>query len=109
MSQVIENRQSGNAWVSLPETPKVDGYIAVQNCGDLGDIWWVQNPVDGTWERFWVVDCAKESDGALDWMQENDIALEVDYETAVRWNTVGRGIKIRWSKVDPRGFLQPMP
>jgi hypothetical protein len=39
-----------------------------------------------------VADCAGPD--AVDWMAANGILLEVGYETAVRWGTVGRGIEV---------------
>ena len=106
MEMVVENRQNGNAWVSLPvETPDVDGFIAVQDCENLGDTWYIQNPINGKWESFWIVDCARPGDGSAAWMEENNIAMEVDYQSAVRWNTVGRGIKVKWAKENPYDYL----
>lgn len=42
-----------------------------------------------------VVDCAQAGDGTVEWMRENNVVLEVDYQTAVRWGTVGRGIEVQ--------------
>ena len=106
MEQVIANRQSGNAWVSLPmDLPRTDGFIAVHDCALLGDIWWVENPITKVWESMLVVDCARPAgtDGAAEWMIKNDVAMEVDYETAVRWGTIGKGIKASWAKSFPAG------
>jgi hypothetical protein len=102
MEQVIVNRQTGNAWVSLPQVlPLTDGYIAVKDCAELGNIWWAQNPVNEQWESFLIVDCAAPNDGTIEWMDRYSIAFEVDYETAVRWNTVGRGVYVSWAKENP--------
>lgn len=106
MEQVIANRQSGNAWVSLPaDLPRTDGFIAVHDCALLGDIWWVENPITKVWESMLIVDCARPAgtDGAAEWMEENDVAMEVDYETARRWGTIGHGIWSNWSKAYPTG------
>jgi len=106
MEQVVANRQAGNAWVSLPmDLPKTDGYIAVLDCNELENIWWVENP-NGVWESMLVVDCARplETDGAAEWFLENNIAMEIDYETAVRWGTVGKGINASWAKSFPVGL-----
>ena len=105
--QVISNRQSGNAWVSLPqELPETDGYIAVKDCGELGDIWYIQSPVSGEWESFLVIDCSRPegTDGTIEWMEKWNIAMEVDYETAVRWRTVGRGIYVNWTRQNPANW-----
>ena len=104
MEQVIENRQNGNAWVSLPKSlPKTDGYLAVMDCGTLGDIWYAQNPIVGNWEKFVVVDCVMPAgtDGAIEWMERHRIFGEVDHETAERWDTVGRGINVVWANHNP--------
>jgi len=105
MEQVIANRQSGNAWVALPtQLPETDGYIAVYDCSEIGNIWWVESP-NGIWESMLIVDCAmpRGTDGAAEWMEENNVAMEVDYQTAVRWGTVGRGVKAHWAKEYPIG------
>jgi hypothetical protein len=105
MEQVIANRQSGSAWVSLPmNLPRTDGYIAVRDCNELENIWWVKSP-NGIWESMLVVDCARPAgtDGAAEWMDDENVAMEVDYETAVRWGTVGRGIWAEWAKSFPAG------
>ena len=104
MERVIENRQSGNAWVMLPlELPKTDGWIAVRDCDRLEDIWWVENPVTMEWESMLIVDCARppETDGAVEWMLENNVAMEVDYQTAERWGAIGKLTKARWSESYP--------
>jgi hypothetical protein len=41
-----------------------------------------------------VVDCAGIQDGGYDWMVRNGIVAEIDYESAVAWGTVGRGIRV---------------
>ena len=107
MEQVIANRQSGNTWVSLPmDLLRTDGYIAVRDCALIGDIWWVENP-KGIWESMLIVDCARPAgtDGAAEWMEEENVAMEVDYETAKRWDTVGHGLWAEWSKSYPEGLM----
>ncbi|HEY3290822.1 MAG TPA: hypothetical protein VGK87_11895 [Anaerolineae bacterium] len=82
MESVIYNRQ---AIGSLPmELPRVDGYIAVYDCSKVGSVWQVND------ERFLVADCAGDDYTRL-WMMWNAIGVEVDYDTAVRWHTVGVG------------------
>ena len=41
-----------------------------------------------------VVDCAQIGDGTVEWMRENGIILEVGHETARRWGTINKGIKV---------------
>ncbi|MBU2051218.1 MAG: hypothetical protein KKH61_19900 [Gammaproteobacteria bacterium] len=100
MEQVIHNRTSGNAWVSLPTPlPAVDGYVAVPDCSRLGKLVYLR--YSGPWETFLVADCAmpKGTDGAYEWMTENGIGVEVDYETAVRWGIVGRGARVEIGRI----------
>jgi len=97
MEQVVANRQS---WEQLPATlPPVAGYIAVQDCSRIGEVWWLRPASGGPWEKFLVVDCAGpqlRADGLTggQWMQDNNVIVEVGYPTALDWGTVGRGIKI---------------
>jgi len=93
MQTVIANRQAGLTEMTLPaDLPETDGYIAVESCANIGQIWYVQNP-GGEWESFLVVDCAQED--AATWMRANNIILEVDHATAERWDTVGAGIDVQ--------------
>jgi len=97
MEQVVANRQSGKAWVSLPESlPGVDGFAAVADCYRIGDIIYLRPVGTRRWERFLIADCARPpgTDGSYEWMVRNGIVAEVDYPTAVRWDTVGRGIRV---------------
>jgi hypothetical protein len=71
----------------------VDGYIAVAEREDIGRLFWLR-PVGGEWELFLAADCAGYADGGYSWMKRNGIIVEVDYNTAVRWGTVGRGIRV---------------
>lgn len=83
-------------------------YIAAKDCGDIGQVWWLENPRNGVWEAHQVVDCAMPGDGTIEWMERYGIDLEISHATAVRWNTVGRGIKIKRSRVRPdRMRLEP--
>lgn len=107
METVVDNRQSGKAWVGLPENlPETDGFIAVRDCSEIGSVWYVQNPNNGNWESFLVADCAMPTgtDGAAEWMEENNVAMEVGYKTAERWGMVGRGFKTCWTKTKPQGM-----
>jgi hypothetical protein len=89
MQSVIRMRQAGlAARGNLPkELPEVDGFIAVENCGAIGHVWFIE--YKGKSESFLVVDCAGDL-STRQWMQRNHISVEVDYETAVRWGVVGR-------------------
>jgi len=109
MARVIATRQAGLTARDLPlDLPPVDGYVAARYPDDIGRVVLLRPATQGreTWERFLVVDCAgrsdrRESDGlsGLAWMLRYNILVEVDYETAVRWGTVGRGMRVemRWA------------
>ena len=97
---VITNRQARRTEFNLPAVlPQTDGFIAVENCEDIGQIWYIQSPT-GRWESFLVADCAGPQlrpDGltAAEWMRNNNIVVEVDGATAERWDTVGAGIGVQ--------------
>ena len=112
MERVVANRLAGCCGrYGLPlELPPVDGYVAAREPGDIGRLVWLR-PVGATaWERFLVVDCAGRGDRRVSdglsghaWMTRYNVLVEVDYQTAVRWNTVGRGIRVElsWSLPEP--------
>jgi len=107
MARVIATRQAGLTARDLPlDLPPVDGYVAARYPDDIGRVVLLRPIGRREWERFLVVDCAgrndrRESDGlsGLAWMERYNVLVEVDYETAVRWDTVGRGIMVqmRWA------------
>ena len=93
MQDVLHNRQTGQAWVSLPlDLPAYDGLIAVRDCAYLGEIWTIRPVGFPSWERHLVVDCARPAwyDGAREWMDANHIMVEVSFTTAERWGSVGK-------------------
>lgn len=96
MESVIGVRQSaGRTSYTLPtDLPQVSSFIAVRDCSNIGDVWFIR-PEGGEWERALVTDCAGIADGGLDWMIKNNVVVEVDHETAVRWNTVGKGKRVQ--------------
>jgi hypothetical protein len=103
MQRTIAVRQSGRTAYDLhADLPTVDGYVAVPDCSLIGTLIEVRPLGADEWELFLVADCASRSDrqSATDsrsgwqWMTTQNILVEVDYETAVRWDTVGRGIKV---------------
>ena len=57
-----------------------DGFIAVADCGRIGDLAWLSIN-GGGWLRVAVFDCAG-NDGTPAWMAENQIIAELDYFTA---------------------------
>lgn len=95
MAETIANRQAGLTEIPLPaELPQVNGYIAVMDCNKIGELWLVK-PENKPVGLFLVVDCACPGDGTIFWMLENNIIMEVDHETARKWDTVGGGIKVQ--------------
>jgi len=98
MQRVIRVRQNNLTAYSLPLTlPSVDGYVAAQDCSTIGSIVYLRQNAHSEWERFLVADCASRTSGSprdgessYTWMQRNNILFEIDHETALRWNTVGR-------------------
>ncbi|MCL4505767.1 MAG: hypothetical protein M1434_11550 [Chloroflexi bacterium] len=85
MQSVIHNR---HAIRSLPEhLPGVAGYVAVVDCRHIGSVWWING------DRFLVADCAGDEQ-TRQWMRWNNVVVEVDYETAVRWKSVGAGKQV---------------
>ena len=98
MESVVAIRQDQEL---LPQVlPSVDGYIAVLDCSLIGQTWHLRPQGTPTWEQFLIADCANPLDGGDTWMVDHNIIAEVDYKTAVRWNTVGsllaveRGIEV---------------
>lgn len=95
MEDVIKTRQAGRTSYHLPKyLPTVDGYVARPYPHEIGTIIYLRPVGSEEWESFLVVDCGGVADGGRDWMLRNGILVEVDAETAERWNTVGRLIKV---------------
>lgn len=71
----------------LDLTDEYVGGVSLLTCGDIGKKVWLKRP-DKEWEGpFLVVDCAKRGDlwGIVNYRKE---AVEVSFETALRWNMV---------------------
>lgn len=77
-----------------PAVVEVTGYIAVISCAELGNVWWLR-PAGSSipFEPYQVADCSGHANTTA-WMQRNNIQVELDYPTAKRFNTVGRGLKM---------------
>lgn len=102
MEAVIRTRQAGWTAMRLPVSlPEVSGYIAVQDCREIGNIVWMRKLGDDKWESFLVVDCAGKQDGGYEWMEQNNIIAEIDGETAKRWDVVGKGFNVEMMKFRP--------
>lgn len=96
MERVVSVRRAGRTTATLPAgLPPVDGYVAVADCKRIGQIVWLRPEGQEHWERFLVTDCANPADGSDRWMRRNGILVEVDYQTAKRRNTIGRGIHVK--------------
>lgn len=104
MQRTINVRQTRPTAYSLPQRlPAVDGYVATQECTDIGTVVLLRPVGTQEWESFLIVDCASKRlgthnnnphDSSYAWMVRNNIIVEVDYETAVRWNTIGHAIEV---------------
>ena len=92
MQRVIAYRQRRG---QIPrDLRQYDGFVAVPYAANIGDEYWIRPVGTGAWELFLAVDCGGIADGGQRWMLRNGIHFEVDYETARRWRTVGRGIEV---------------
>lgn len=95
MHHTIVARQGGLTAYSLPaELPLVAGYAAVQDCSQIGNIFYLK-PEGGSWERFLATDCGGGADGGAHWMRTNNILVEVDHQTWSRWNRKELGNKVQ--------------
>jgi len=71
-------------------------HVAVVDCNEVGEFRQVRyRNNDGQWEpwqQVQVIDCAMPGDGTEEWMEENEILLEMGYEEARGLGMVGRGV-----------------
>lgn len=94
--RTIAVRQANPPRVSkmLPqELPGTDGYIAVLECEHIGEIWYLRNIDTGSIRSFLVIDCAGDAP-TRNWMIRDNIVGEIDWRSAVEWDTVRRGVKV---------------
>ena len=95
MEVVVRVRQAGRTARHLPaDLPEVDGYLAVLDCAEIGEVWTLRYCSPGgacVIERFLVVDCAGDEE-TRNWMRRDNILGEIDGATAARWGVVGRGV-----------------
>jgi len=106
MDRVVELRQK---WGQLPDDlSQYDGAVAVPECLNIGTDLWCRPVGSKTWEHFIAADCgsksdSRESDGlsGWEWMVTHNMLIEVDYETAVRWDTVGKMIEVECTYRSP--------
>jgi hypothetical protein len=92
MERVVLTRQAGITSHDLPPViVGVSGFIAVEDCNSIGEIWNVRGP-KGV-ERLMVADCSG-NETTTDWMSRNNIVMEVDHLTARRWGSIGKGVGV---------------
>jgi hypothetical protein len=84
MEQVLK-RQLG--WGDVTECDECIGRVALLREGDMDRRIWLQRPGHAAEGPFWVVDQAAEHD-VPDLLKRN-WAVDVDYETAMRWEMRG--------------------
>lgn len=114
--------------------PKADVYFATLDCQDVGRWFEIRregadeqgNPYP--WETAFATDCAGLADGGIGFMLFNRhtpmtpraaegwlrrvhagdfqpvFVAEVDYETAARWGTVGRGQRVELRRLSPTPY-----
>ncbi|HRT32364.1 MAG TPA: hypothetical protein P5195_06430 [Anaerolineae bacterium] len=118
--------------------PQAEVYFATLDCRDIGSWFEMrragvdENGVPYPWETAYAVDCAGLADGGIGFMLFNRhtpmsqrvaeewlrrvhtgeyqpvFVAEVDYPTAVRWNTVGRGMRVELRRLTPSPLDLPV-
>lgn len=73
---------------------RYDGFVAVPYARDIGREYWIRPVGSDKWELFLAVDCGGVADGGQQWMLRNGILVEIDYNSAIRWNVLHRAVKI---------------
>jgi len=92
MDRVINTRQAGiTSYTPAPDLSRYDGFMAMEDCSELGNEYYIV--ANGNLELFLVMDCSGHIETSQ-WMTTNNIVIEIDYETAARWDTIGRGIQV---------------
>ena len=96
MDSVIALRQipGRTAYTITQDLSIYAGFMAMESCAELGNEYYVKPVTAETWELFLVTDCSGDAE-TTEWMQRNNIIIEIDYKTAERWETVGRGIAVQ--------------
>ena len=98
MAATIEARQG---WEQLPQDLSgYAGFVARPHCDEIGDTVWLRAYGEGNYKPYLVTDCAVRdgSDGAMSWMLDNNIPIELDYDSAVKLDAIGGGLKIEMLK-----------
>lgn len=106
MQRVVAYRQSIG---QLPEDVSMyDGFIAVRECGDIGNAYLIRPTGTEDWSLVLAADCASKNDSQSEsdprsgyqWMVDGNFHAEIGHEMALRWNCVGRIIDIEMIGVD---------
>lgn len=104
-------------WGELPEDLSMyDGFIAVRESADIGRSYYIRPIGAKEWDYVLAGDCASKSDRQSEtdarsghaWMISEGIIAEIDYKTAVRWNTVGRMIDVEMKCCDAQTVRPPL-
>lgn len=91
-SVVMVNYRHGNL---PPHTAVFDTYVAVLDCDYVGSTILIRPAHTRQWTTALVSDCACACHpDTISWMQDNNIIVELDFPTALRWNAVGGGLKV---------------
>lgn len=106
MESVIAIRQipGRTTYTITRDLSKYDGFVAMESCAELGNEYYIRPQGYTDWELFLVVDCSGHVE-TTEWMLRNNIVIEVDYNTAVRWDTVGNGIKVEVGRLEYVKYL----
>ena len=93
--RTIAVRQTpGRVSMPLPqELPATDGYLASLECEHIGEVWWLRNVKTGDVRSFLVIDCSGHA-ATRNWMLRGNIIGEIDWQSALAWDTVGHGIEV---------------
>jgi hypothetical protein len=94
MDATIRVRQGYN---QLPQNVSSwSGYVARPRCTEVGNTVWLWMPDTNQWEAFLVTDCARRDngDGALSWMEDNNILVELDWQSRLRFGKPIGGVQI---------------
>ncbi len=90
--QVVAIRQAGWTANPLPEKlPPVIGFVARQDCSEIGQLVWMCHESEGCKGPYLVADCANRIEGHDKVMKRQGIIVEADYNTAARWQVLGYG------------------
>ena len=93
MEEVVHNRTNGKERVVQLASHPAYRPIAVVDCARLNENVLVRY-ADYPWEMATVVDCARPGDGTTEWMERNNILLEMGFQRAQELDIVGRGIRV---------------